>query len=937
MSRVDRHIANLYFLGLMVLLGSPPLGAQLLFRPGEPYVNYAYESYWPYQTVLYGKDRTPQFDNLGQFVMRGATVFEFQQYQTIAPASGSFLSKPRLYQDYLNRLVIADDSYKGVDTRLMIGDRIRAKFTPMTLDLAVMNGIRMDTRSERVSLVLVGSRVDRPIFESARDQDQTEHGSPELAFLRPRLATYLMGADLRTRWTGLDLGVSWVNQFRTDSFKEIGESSLKGVLSNTETPPEWLVVRVADQAPEDRVGVRVRRIAVVLNGRELVHTPGPYDKRNPEALTLTVTEHPDRTIIPPISKDNSRPPALVIDSPHIEPTPQGFYETRGEGSLLFWFRVPAYFREGLDTLVVNQSQVDLDVAGDYVIELSEIFDGQSFNPATYFYTAAQARGRPADLDDYRRVRVRYGRQTARTLASVHMNLDIKGYLLRAEYVRNLSFRAYPALVSTKARHFQSQSPAWFVVGRRDWDRFSLGGEVFDIDRDYSTVLSVQDDFYRTYLGVFRGLNNYREPRLPIRIGPNLASATFTMEFPTVDDNDDKDQFPDVYFLRQTTNENTGGRFIMDSDGIFPGLDADLNGRPDINENVNRVPDYYEPFLLYDVNPDAYEYGDDMNNNGVIDVREDDQKADLPYDPDRRGGHVFGQFRPRKGMDLNLGYHKTGAPFAGTQAEVLYGRYQYQRRLPFLVDLYAVERLKRVRDDIVDEVFGVGRSPIYFEPDVIPIPLHELTQDDVLHPLGVPVLLRDPLLMRRSWVNTAYVRARYIRVPQLNVEVSLKYDNNFQQRTAFQPDNQIADLAVVAKADYDWRPWKQLRVIPQIKWLRQRLKDDEQRVLEIHERYFYPILRLEYPVSSRTTMKLGAQGFSFLKSTYRSEVAPGADFDSEVYVAMVTNTSSYVGYQLNVNAGYERRIRTFVDQGRSDQDIDYSRIFLRVIAGLRPLF
>ena len=101
---------------------------------------------------------------------------------------------------------------------------------------------------------------------------------------------------------------------------------------------------------------------------------------------------------------------------------------------------------------------------------------------------------------------------------------------------------------------------------------------------------------------------------------------------------------------------------MDPDGIFPGLDADQNGRPDINENVNRVPDYYEPFLLYEVSPDAYEYGDDMNNNAVIDVREDDQKADLPYDPDRRGGHLFGVFRPRKGMAVTVGFHRTNARF-----------------------------------------------------------------------------------------------------------------------------------------------------------------------------------------------------------------------------------------------------------------------------------
>ena len=84
-------------------------------------------------------------------------------------------------------------------------------------------------------------------------------------------------------------------------------------------------------------------------------------------------------------------------------------------------------------------------------------------------------------------------------------------------------------------------------------------------------------------------------------------------------------------------------------------------------------------------------------------------------------------------------------------------------------------------------------------------------------------------------------------------------------------------------------------------------------------------------------KLGAQGFPFLKSTYRSEVVAGMDFDSEVYVAMVSTTSSYVGYQLNLNAGFERRRRSFLDDSLAAQDINYSRVFLRVIAGLQPLF
>ena len=118
-----------------------PAEAQMLFKPGEPYVNYAYEGYRAYESLIFGRDRTPQFDNLGQFVMNGVSVFELQEFRTIDPVSGSIIAKPRLYQGYLNRLVIADDSYSGVSTKLIIGDRVRAKFTPLTLDLAANSAL----------------------------------------------------------------------------------------------------------------------------------------------------------------------------------------------------------------------------------------------------------------------------------------------------------------------------------------------------------------------------------------------------------------------------------------------------------------------------------------------------------------------------------------------------------------------------------------------------------------------------------------------------------------------------------------------------------------------------------------------------------------------------------------------------------------------------
>ena len=105
---------------LTILTTVYPVRGDLLFKPGESYVNYAYEGYRAYESLIFGRTRTPQFDNLGQFVMNGVSVFELKEYRTIDPVSGSIITKPRLYQSYLNRLVIADDSYSGVNTKFII-------------------------------------------------------------------------------------------------------------------------------------------------------------------------------------------------------------------------------------------------------------------------------------------------------------------------------------------------------------------------------------------------------------------------------------------------------------------------------------------------------------------------------------------------------------------------------------------------------------------------------------------------------------------------------------------------------------------------------------------------------------------------------------------------------------------------------------------------
>ena len=95
------------------------------------------------------------------------------------------------------------------------------------------------------------------MIEASSTNDLRVLGSESTQFM-PRGATYLMGADLRTQLEGIDAGVSWVNQFRTDSLRDIDENSFKGTLPSKGVPPQWVVVRVADQSSSDAVGARVR-------------------------------------------------------------------------------------------------------------------------------------------------------------------------------------------------------------------------------------------------------------------------------------------------------------------------------------------------------------------------------------------------------------------------------------------------------------------------------------------------------------------------------------------------------------------------------------------------------------------------------------------------------------------------------------------------------
>ena len=232
---------------LVVLAWSAPAFGQLLYDAEERYESYARQGYRAYNSGIFGQVTRNMYDDLGNFVLDGVGVFELEEGRTNPPESGSFIDKSRFYQQYLNRLLVAQDSYGNWSSRLIVGDRIRTKFTALTLDLVALNGARWDADVDGAQFSFVTSRLDWPIFPG----DNLElHGARDWA-------TYLLGGHVQRKFGVLDLSFSYVNLHRTNSLTAWGDNSIKGVVPRKNTPPAYVVVKFGDGSPKDGGGARI--------------------------------------------------------------------------------------------------------------------------------------------------------------------------------------------------------------------------------------------------------------------------------------------------------------------------------------------------------------------------------------------------------------------------------------------------------------------------------------------------------------------------------------------------------------------------------------------------------------------------------------------------------------------------------------------------------
>jgi len=565
---------------------------------------------------------------------------------------------------------------------------------------------------------------------------------------------------------------------------------------------------------------------------------------------------------------------------------------------------------------------------------------------------------------------------------LNFKFNWKGFNIEGEFVRSLEFLKYPI---GKGAMFEDVGGAFFIRGTKKIGRLTLGLERYQLDPRFTSML----DLYTMDNSYYGGQNS---PIAPDFLGfdPSASSSALTSlpgeyipgqaggaVYSLVDDNDDNDRWEDGFYhynvratpdirngdvvnynyrlgfpgfgdpfllgYRQNVNELVGlGDIIRRPDaGIFPGKDKDRDGIPDDDRNSDGIPDYVQDFLTYFTDPPFFNYGDDWNNNGVIDEQENDILPDNAYDPDLSGYHFFGDFEIIRSMNLQIGTIRERAIARGGKNKSDYMRWTYEASTPRFGGINLFYVLKRVRDNIPNNGYQ------FISPLTISA--------------AIPDFVFDPLEYKNSLAHQLYLGAVYSQVPNLRIENNIKYEFNTQSAVGEalrdvrgsllnpdeQPDGRIVKLGIVNKIDYTIRFFDgRLQFIPQLKVRTQKIVQRETdqfnrqvNTVKTHVQEVMPIFRVDYRLTDRTDLRLGLQGFSIpgTGNSFNYQIkdlkSPERDENRTTFAITLSNKSPYGGYNVVIDMGYKLTSREFPRQPDPRfREKKESLIFVTIYAG-----
>lgn len=819
---------------------------------------------------------------------------------------------------------------------------LRTKFTPLTLSLPNVDGIRVDFHSANVEAGFVNS------LPLGLTSELVSKGGP-----------MLRGGHFRRKFGALTLGATYANQYSVQGNREKGDGWY-GTLSNYTPTPIALVVRVCDDSPEDdEGGPLVSNVRLKIDGRyrDDIKPQVIMDDLNRER-TSALTRPVDLKYLTPDSGIQIGKPSfdfLNIDcnlpkyadyiyfmdyakgvnssilSTRFNTTLAKQYYTmldptrpvqvNGTKYVLYWFDVTSIKDE------VNRAQVECTVSNDYRIDTSMVYttnstgghdpEGAVMNwyQAQYWRTQARADGNVKDGSNVKNVTVDFGFPIASIVYGFDLDFNYFGFKVAGEYVTNSQHYMYPDGVpgtgfptdvvsgqSPRTGHKWSESDkAWYLTAQKDWGRFGFAGEVFRMGQNFRP--------YFDYFYPFPAFNNRNN----------------TIRFPFVEDNDDNDQYPDTQIRPRAMGYNIlGGE---DPDGVFPGNDADFDGIADNNKNNNSIPDYSEPFLMFDVDPDEFVFGNDYNNNTIPDFREDDVKMDLPYELDRQGRHLYLKYSPIPSVNLYVGSLRSKGVGLDNRTNNDYFKLQMNYDVFDVGKLYAEYRRENIKDNIRDAYVQVKTSmkENYLEAGITST-TGRFSRE----------LYYDELEYRNSKVDRLYIDSNIRAVPSITIQNHLKFERNAQVEGVtydnfYQPAQDINTFAMVNKITYT-KKFGNFQISPGIKF--RFYKKDRSESIRAGDYYLMriPLLMMKYVISPKTDVMLGMQGVPGFEFTFKDYVQGANDYEQKTYTLQLENRSTYFGYQIWAATGIKYDEQTFNQIYREFENYKSSTIFVKINLG-----
>ncbi len=910
MTKVSRIVAMLALLATVVSaqqereqisLSKARFGDRFLGRYDASYLNYGWIDYENYREAI---PIFKRYDALGNYLTEGYEVFRMEEFRKSSGSQeGSVLLKGRFYQNWMRHLIIVSDGYKGWSTRVTVGDAVRTQFTPLTLDLARFNGVRWEMASANNRFTVLVSRLSDPIKLDLKNQL-----GPGGQLLDIDDGLYMMGGHWESHVGDfLVLGATYVNVHRFDATRGYSTNSMKG-LAPPVTDPTAVVVRFQDDSPEDGVGgavvFDVQAVArIVENGQERF-----------EVLTISDIERS----------------AGVFDGPrHVEVS--GTFDDRGSNVPNF---VEYYFDLPDSTHGVEFATI---VANDYRIltrqnHLYVDSRGRSNRRETDFRIVRRADNNVVDLSNRGRVVFEHGMQTGQDVIGLNARLRVGGFDVNGEIARSSDFYQF---ASRQGSRSEQDELAAYVTISRQLPGLSVGLEAFhigpkfggfehksqarqnaEVSGDLSTSgVEVDTDDIRT-LGTKYYFNTPRQDPVGTDVTEG-GSGTNTPVYTLVDDNDDMDQWPDDW-VQDWDIANRRIKYLESDAGIYPFFDYDVDGYADNNRNRNQLADSEEAFLMYFTDPREFYWGDDFNNNFVLDAWEDDDQPNYPYYKDERGFHAVVEFEPLRDVSVTVGRYDVDQVAGSGGNEVDYGRISAQRQLTPSLWVRADHETKSVKDDI---------SNPYFD-----FVLREQTQGRLI---PYQFFFPDEMEYRDSFVHRGLLHARYRPNSRWEFNAKARYETNSQSATTLIDDTRRRSdnydfVGFLAKGGYI-RNLGRWSLMPRLKVQYMKRERDSVALPILEDLLLAPILRADYHITTRTMIRFGVQGLPLLADRRVDYRDRDNDSNHRTYLMTYYNQSDYGGYKIGTEVGAEYKLQDFDLKGRSD--LSYVRYFVRMIAGV----